>query len=191
MWRPRSPRRRRLADAPMAVRTWLQQATPITFGLKAAGWLDALDRTRRRLQTALDAALVLQFGGASGTLGALGSHGLAVTDALAGRLRLRVPDTPWHAHRDRLAHLACALGVVTGTAGKIARDLSLLAQGEIGEAFEAPVHRPGSVPADRSRSFAPNRRVTCFMGKNIGASRLCAPQGESRIQYSLRSPARL
>ena len=129
---------RRYADAPMPGRTWLQQATPTTFGLKAAGWVDALDRTRKRLGVALDAALVLQFGGASGTLAALGSQGLTVTGALAARLGLRAPDLPWHAHRDRLADLACALGVATGTVGKIARDVSLLAQTEIGEAFEAP-----------------------------------------------------
>ena len=134
---------RRYADATMAGRTWLQQATPITFGLKAAGWADALDRTRQRVGTALDDALMLQFGGASGTLAALGSHGLAVTDGLAARLGLRAPDIPWHAHRDRFAQLACALGVATGTASKIARDLSLLAQTEIGEASERPVEGRG------------------------------------------------
>ena len=134
---------RRYADAPMSGRTWLQQATPTTFGLKAAGWVDALDRARRRLEIALEAALVLQFGGASGTLAALGSHGPSVADALAARLRLQVPDLPWHAHRDRIADLSCALGIATGTAGKIGRDLSLLAQTEIGEAFEAPVEGRG------------------------------------------------
>ncbi len=144
---------RRYADATMPGRTWLQQATPITFGLKAAGWADALDRTRRRVATALDDALVLQFGGASGTLAALGSHGLAVTDALAARLGLRAPDIPWHAHRDRLAQLACALGVATGTAGKIARDLSLLAQTEIGEATERPIEgRGGSSTMPQKRN---------------------------------------
>ena len=144
---------RRHADTPMAGRTWLQQATPTTFGLKAAGWLDALGRTRRRLGTALDEALVLQFGGASGTLASLGSHGLAVTEALAARLRLRAPDTPWHAQRDRLAHLACALGVATGTAGKVARDLSLLAQTEIGEVTERPAEgRGGSSTMPQKRN---------------------------------------
>ena len=103
----------------MAGRTWLQQAgTPVTFGLKAAGWADALDRGRRRLRMALDDALVLQFGGASGTLASLGSRGPAVTGALAARLELSVPDMPWHANRDRLAQLACALGIAAGTAGK-------------------------------------------------------------------------
>ena len=144
---------RRYADTPMAGRTWLQQATPTTFGLKAAGWLDALDRTRRQLDTALDGALVLQFGGAAGTLASLGADGPAVTEALAARLDLRVPDTPWHTQRDRLAHLACALGTATGTAGKIARDLSLLAQTEIGEVWERPVEgRGGSSTMPQKRN---------------------------------------
>ena len=129
---------RRYADTPMAGRTWVQQATPVTFGLKAAGWLAALDRARRRLLAALDESLVLQFGGATGTLASLGSQGPAVADALAGRLGLAVAEAPWHAHRDRLAHLACALGVAAGTTGKIGRDLGLLAQTEVGEAWELP-----------------------------------------------------
>ena len=128
---------RRYRDATMAGRTWLQQATPVTFGLKAAGWADALDRSRRRLQSALDDALVLQFGGATGTLASLGSQGLAVTERLAARLDLPVPDIPWHAHRDRFAHLASALGIAAGTCGKIGRDIALLAQTEVGEASEA------------------------------------------------------
>ena len=128
---------RRYAETPMAGRTWLQQATPTTFGLKAAGWLDALGRTRARLATALDDVGVLQLGGAAGTLASLGPHGIAVTDALAARLHLRAPDIPWHAQRDRLSQLACTLGVTTGLGGKIARDLSLLAQTEVGEVAES------------------------------------------------------
>jgi 3-carboxy-cis,cis-muconate cycloisomerase len=127
---------RRHTQTPMAGRTWLQQATPITFGLKAAGWLDALDRVTRSLRSALDAALVLQLGGASGTLAALGDQGSAVATAMGQGLTLTVAAIPWHAHRDRLAALACALGVATGTAGKIARDLGLLAQTEVAEAHE-------------------------------------------------------
>ena len=127
---------RRHAGATMAGRTWLQQATPITFGLKAAGWADALGRTRRQVEAALHRTCVLQLGGAAGTLAALGTRGLAVTDALAARLDLRAAATPWHAHRDRFAQLACALGIASGTAGKVARDLSLLAQTEVGEVAE-------------------------------------------------------
>ncbi|HJN44002.1 MAG: 3-carboxy-cis,cis-muconate cycloisomerase [Acidobacteria bacterium] len=144
---------RRYADTPLAGRTWLQQATPTTFGLKAAGWLDTIDRTRRRLRGGLDETLVLQFGGAAGTLASLGSKGPAVADALAERLELRTADTPWHAHRDRLAHLACALGVATGAAGKIARDLALLAQTEVGEVAEAPAEgRGGSSTMPQKRN---------------------------------------
>ena len=128
---------RRYRDATMAGRTWLQQATPVTFGLKAAGWADALARARRRLRAALDDALVLQFGGATGTLASLGSQGLAVTERLAARLGLPPPDIPWHAHRDRFAQLACSLGIAAGTCGKIGRDIALLAQTEVGEAAEA------------------------------------------------------
>jgi 3-carboxy-cis,cis-muconate cycloisomerase len=123
---------------PQAGRTWLQQATPITFGLKAAGWLDALARDRTRLMAAASQGFVLQFGGASGTLAALGASADAVARALAERLDLPLPAVPWHAHRDRLASFACALGVLTGTLGKIGRDLALLAQTEVAEAFEAP-----------------------------------------------------
>src|SRR5262249_22208008 len=119
-------------------RTWLQQATPTTFGLKAAGWAASLERARSRLLAALDEALVLQLGGASGTLAAFGGRGLEVAGALAARLQLRLPEAPWHAHRDRTAALGCALGVCAGSTGRIGRDLGLLAQNEVGEASPAP-----------------------------------------------------
>ncbi|HEY6360407.1 MAG TPA: 3-carboxy-cis,cis-muconate cycloisomerase [Vicinamibacterales bacterium] len=127
---------------PMAGRTWLQQATPITFGLKAAGWLDALDRERAAIETSLNDASVLQFGGASGTLASLGDRGGAVAARLADLLGLTCPDIPWHAHRDRLVRLACALGIACGVLGKIGRDIALLAQTEVGESAEA--HGGGS-----------------------------------------------
>ena len=124
-------------DAIMPGRTWLQHAAPITFGLKAAGWLDALARVRARVAEAFAASAILQLGGAAGTLAALGPHALDVAEAMAARLGLAVPDLPWHAHRDRIADLASALGVATGTLGKIARDLALLAQTEVDEVREA------------------------------------------------------
>jgi 3-carboxy-cis,cis-muconate cycloisomerase len=126
-------RRHRLT--PMAGRTWFQQATPTTFGLKAAGWLDALERVRRLVDDGFSAARVLQFGGASGTLAALGADALAVSRALAERLELALPPAPWHAHRDRFVHLGCTLGTATGALGKIARDMALLSQTEVREAF--------------------------------------------------------
>src|SRR4051794_2828667 len=91
---------RQHARTTMAGRTWLQQATPITFGLKAAGWLDALSRVTAGIEGALRRAAVLQFGGASGTLAALGADGLNVSSRLGTLLGLPVPPAPWHAHRD-------------------------------------------------------------------------------------------
>ena len=120
----------------LAGRTWLQQATPVTFGLKAAGALSAVERHRARLRELRPRVLALQFGGASGTLAALGADGLKVAAALADQLKLALPDVPWHAHRDRVAEVATALGLLVGTLGKIARDVSLLMQTEVGEAFE-------------------------------------------------------
>jgi len=128
----------------MVGRTWLQQAAPITFGLKAAGWCDSLDRATDHLESALAGACVLQFGGATGTLAALGDRGPDVAAGFAQTLGLSVPAIPWHSHRERFAVLACALGVATGAAGKIGRDLGLLAQTEIGEAHEPDSSSGGS-----------------------------------------------
>ncbi|MBZ5655387.1 MAG: 3-carboxy-cis,cis-muconate cycloisomerase [Acidobacteriia bacterium] len=120
----------------MLGRTLMQAAPPVTFGLKVAGWLAAIRRGHVHLQSSFADALVLQFGGAVGTLAALGDQGLATARALADELEIACPDAPWHTHRDRLAVLVCALGVLTGTLGKIARDIILLMQNEIGEVAE-------------------------------------------------------
>jgi 3-carboxy-cis,cis-muconate cycloisomerase len=120
----------------MLGRTLLQPAPPVTLGLKAAGWLGAIRRSRERLDAAFAETLILQFGGASGTLAALGEQGLAVGRAIADELGLGFPDAPWHTHRDRLAALVTTCGVLTGSLGKMARDISLLMQGEVGEANE-------------------------------------------------------
>ncbi len=122
-------------DTLMLGRTLLQPALPITFGLKAAGWYAAAARGWRRLDAAFSEAVVLQFGGAAGTLASLGDRGAAVTANLAAELDLPAP-APWHAHRDRLAALAAALGIYTGSLGKLARDLALLMQFEVAEAAE-------------------------------------------------------
>ncbi len=124
------------AQTVMLGRTLLQAAPPVTFGLKAAGWLGAIHRSRRRLNESFADALILQFGGASGTLAFLGDKGIAAGKALADELELAYPEAPWHTHRDRLAALMCACGVLTGALGKMARDISLLMQDEIGEAAE-------------------------------------------------------
>jgi 3-carboxy-cis,cis-muconate cycloisomerase len=122
---------------PMIGRTWMQHALPITFGLKAAGWLDAILRHQERLAIVRKNISVLQFGGAAGSLASLGDKGLAVSQALAHELQLTLPVLPWHTHRDRIAEVGTTLGLLTGTLGKIAHDISLHAQTEIAELSEA------------------------------------------------------
>ncbi len=117
-------------------RTMMQHALPVPFGLKLAGYAAALARSRERLARLRREALVLQFGGAAGTLAALGEHGFGVAERMAAQLDLTLPDGPWHTHRDRLAEVAACLGILAGTCGKIARDVALMMQTEIGEASE-------------------------------------------------------
>jgi 3-carboxy-cis,cis-muconate cycloisomerase len=123
-------------STPMAGRTLMQQALPTTFGVKVAGWLDAMNRHRERFSDIRKRALVLQFGGAVGTLAALREKGLPVAEALAAELRLVLPDAPWHTQRDRIAEVATTLGLCVGMLGKMARDISLHMQTEISEVFE-------------------------------------------------------
>jgi len=153
----------RLADAlarlarkhkrtPMAGRTWMQQALPISFGLKAANALSAVERHRARLRELRTRVLVIQFGGAAGTLASLGDRGPAVAKALAAELKLGDPGISWHAQRDRVAEVATTLGLLTGTLGKTAHDMSLMMQTEIGEAFEP------SAPGRGGSSTMPHKR---------------------------------
>lgn len=126
----------RFRRAPMPGRTLLQHALPITFGLKAARWLALTVRRARRLDELRAETLVLQFGGAAGTLAALGSEGVRVSELLGEELGLRVPELPWHAERDAVAEVVTALGIVSGAMGKIATDVALLSQTEVGEVAE-------------------------------------------------------
>ena len=123
-------------STPIAGRTLMQHALPTTFGVKVGGWLDAMNRHRERFAETRPRVLVLQFGGAVGTLAALREKGLQVAEALAAELHLGLPAMPWHSQRDRVAEAATTLGLCTGTLGKIARDISLHMQTEIAEVFE-------------------------------------------------------
>jgi 3-carboxy-cis,cis-muconate cycloisomerase len=123
-------------DTAMVARTWLQHALPMPFGLKLAEYAAALHRSRARLQRLRSEGLALQFGGAAGTLAALGDKGLLVADKLAQELELPLPDAPWHTHRDRIAEAASVFAILAGTCGKIARDLQLMMQTDVAEAFE-------------------------------------------------------
>ncbi|MET7393012.1 3-carboxy-cis,cis-muconate cycloisomerase [Dactylosporangium sp. NPDC005572] len=124
-------------ETPMIGRTLLQQAVPTTFGLKAAGWLGGLDAARRRLEQVQRDRLAVQFGGAAGTLEAFGADAPDILEGLATLLGLNEPAVPWHTERTRIAELAGALGSVAGTVAKVARDLTLLAQNEVGEVADA------------------------------------------------------
>ena len=147
----------RYRDTLMAGRTKLQHAVPITFGFKAAMMLAAIERHRARLGEIRPRVLVGQFGGAAGTLASLGAQGIQVQFLLMGELELGQPDITWHTHRDRMAEVACFLGLVTGTLGKIATDVKLMMQTEVGEVFEP------AAPGRGASSTMPNKRnpVSC------------------------------
>jgi 3-carboxy-cis,cis-muconate cycloisomerase len=117
-------------------RTWLQPGPPTTLGLKLSGTLAALRRSRDRMHSAAERTLVLQFGGAVGTLAALGTAGTAVSAELARILELREPELPWHAQRDNLAEMVQVIATLTGSLAKFAQDIALLMQAEVGEASE-------------------------------------------------------
>ncbi|MFY9768955.1 MAG: 3-carboxy-cis,cis-muconate cycloisomerase [Xanthobacteraceae bacterium] len=130
---------RKYRDTPMAGRSNLQQAVPITFGYKMATLLAAFARHRERLSELRSRVLVGEFGGAAGTLSSLGGRGLATQAELMKELKLGVPAIAWHTVRDCIAEVGCFLGLVTGTCGKIALDVKLLMQTEVEEVYE-PFH---------------------------------------------------
>jgi 3-carboxy-cis,cis-muconate cycloisomerase len=158
-------------------RTWLQQGPPVTLGLKAAGWLDSIDRHAVRLEETRRRVLVLQFGGAVGTLAALGDRGMDVARALADDLNLELPGMPWHAQRDRVAEVATTFGLLVGSLGKMARDVSLMAQSEVDELQEpAAEGRGGSSTMPHKRNpvgcavvLAASMRVPALVSVMLGA----------------------
>jgi 3-carboxy-cis,cis-muconate cycloisomerase len=135
---------RRHRNTPMAGRSNLQQAVPITFGYKVATWLSAIQRHQQRLSELRPRVLVGEFGGAAGTLASLGAAGLKVQQGLMAELGLGQPEIAWHTERDRIAEVGCFLGLVTGTLGKIETDVKLLMQTEVGEVFEPYAKDRGS-----------------------------------------------
>jgi 3-carboxy-cis,cis-muconate cycloisomerase len=141
-------------DTIMIGRTLLQQAVPVTFGLVAAGWLAGLDEAAAALDRVAASRLAVQFGGAAGTLSALGDRGPEVAALLAAELGLQTPTVPWHTDRLRITEIAGACAGAAGVLGKIARDVTLLAQSEVGEVSEAggPGGRGGSSAMPHKRN---------------------------------------
>src|ERR1700691_169868 len=130
---------RKYRDTPMAGRSNLQQAVPITFGYKMATLLAAFERHKQRLKGLRSRLLVGEFGGAAGTLSSLGGRGLQTQAELMKELKLGQPAIAWHTVRDTIAEAGCFLGLVTGTCAKIAFDIKLMMQNEVEELYE-PFH---------------------------------------------------
>lgn len=158
-------------------RTLLQHALPMPFGLKLAEYAAALHRSKIRLKRVRDEALVLQFGGAAGTLAALGQDGLTVAKLLAKELSLPLPEAPWHTHRDRIAEAASVFAILAGTCGKIARDVSLLMQTDVAEAFEPAGDGRGessTLPHKRNPVAATAAIAAATMAPHLAATILAA-----------------
>jgi 3-carboxy-cis,cis-muconate cycloisomerase len=139
-------------DTPMAGRTHLQQALPVTFGYKAAIWLAMFDRHQQRLAQLRERVLCVEFAGAAGTLASLGEKGLEVQQALAEELGLAVPATTWHVARDGFAEAVNLLALVTGSLGKIALDIMIMASTEFAEVYEPFVKGRGASTMPQKRN---------------------------------------
>lgn len=157
----------------MVGRTLLQQAAPTTFGLKAAGWLTAVREARARIREIQHRGLALQFGGAVGTLAALGERGLDVSRELARELGLVEPVLPWHAARGRVLALATALGILTAAVGKIALDVLLMAQNEVAEVSEGVGGGSSTLP-QKQNPVAAVEVLACVRGVNAQVALLMA-----------------
>jgi 3-carboxy-cis,cis-muconate cycloisomerase len=157
----------------VVARTWLQHALPMPFGLKLAEYAAALHRSRKRLQRLRRETLALQFGGAAGTLAALGNNGMPVAEKLAELLKLPLPDAPWHTHRDRIAEAASVFAILAGSCGKIARDVSLMMQTDVAEAFEPSGEGRGgssTMPHKRNPVAAASALAAATMAPNLAAT---------------------
>ncbi|HZD66593.1 MAG TPA: 3-carboxy-cis,cis-muconate cycloisomerase, partial [Acidimicrobiales bacterium] len=172
-------------DTPMAGRSNLQQAVPVTFGFKVAGLLATVDRHRERLSQLWPRVMVGELGGAAGTLASLGPRGLEVRRELMAELGLGEPEIAWHTARDRFGEVASFLGLVDGTLGKLATDVKLMMQTEVGEVFEP--FQPGR----GSSSTMPQKRnpISCnFITACVGVSRqLVAAMLEAMVADHERS----
>lgn len=143
---------RRHRDTPMAGRTHLQQALPVTFGYKTAVWLSSIDRHIERIDQALPRILLGEFSGAAGTLASVGNAGLQMQRLLCEELGLHQPAITWHVARDGIAEAVTLLGLITGTLGKIATDVMLMSATEFGEVSEP------FVPGRGASSTMPQKR---------------------------------
>ena len=161
---------RKHRDTPMAGRTHLQQALPITFGYKVAISLAAMDRHAERLAQLRPRVEMVEFAGAAGTLASIGERGLDVQRALAAELKLGMPPATWHVARDGLAEVVNALALIAGSLGKIAFDTMIMMSTEFGEVFEPFVHGRGA------SSTMPQKRNPISSELILAASKIARQQ---------------
>jgi 3-carboxy-cis,cis-muconate cycloisomerase len=164
-------------DTPMVARTLLQQAIPTTFGAVAAGWGQGLDAAVEHL-TAARAALAVQLGGPAGTLAGWHPYGPAVRAAFAEELGLVDPGVVWHTERSRIASLAGDLGLAAGVCGKVATDVLLLAQNELGEVRESSGGGSSSMPHKHNPVAAVTARAAAMQAPGLVATLLAAMPAE-------------
>jgi 3-carboxy-cis,cis-muconate cycloisomerase len=150
---------RKYRDTPMAGRTHLQQALPVTFGYKAAVWLSSIDRHIERIEQARPRVLVGEFSGAAGTLASIGEGGLQMQKLFCEELGLNQPSITWHVARDGIAEAVTLLGLVTGTLGKIATDVMMMSATEFGEVSEPFVPGPGRLVHHAAEAQSDLQRV--------------------------------
>jgi len=174
----------RHAATPMLARTLLQPASVTSLGLKCAGWAAPLLRSRRRLREGARQALQLQLGGSVGTLAEMGARGAEVATLMARELGLAVPAGPWHTQRDEWVALGCELGILTGSLGKIAKDMALLNQYEVGEVMEPAAQGRGgssSMPHKRNPAAAMVALAAAQRApQRVAALLACMPQEHER-----------
>jgi 3-carboxy-cis,cis-muconate cycloisomerase len=172
------------AETPMAGRTHLQHALPVSFGFKAATWLSAIDRHLQRLKELRPRVEVVQFSGAAGTLASLSGNGLATQAALAEELGLGVPDITWHTIRDGLAEVTGFLALVTGTIGKIGYDIMLMMQTETGEVLEPFVAGRGA------SSTMPQKRNPISSEMMLASSKIVREQHSAMLDAMVQDHER-
>lgn len=172
------------AETPMAGRTHLQHALPVSFGYKCATWLSALDRHRVRLAELRGRVEVVEFSGAAGTLASLGKDGLATQRALAAELGLGVPDITWHTIRDGFAEVTGLLALIAGTVGKIGYDIMLMMQTETGEVLEPYVAGRGA------SSTMPQKRNPISSEMMLAAAKIVREQHSAMLDAMVQDHER-
>ncbi len=181
---------RKYRDTPMAGRTHLQQALPITFGYKAAVWLSSIDRHIERVGQALPRILLGEFAGAAGTLASVGDGGLEMQRLFCEELGLHQPSITWHVARDGIAEAVTLLGLITGTLGKVATDIMMMSTTEFGEVSEPFVPGPGRFFDHAAEAQSDFQRIDARRGKGgAPACRDHARRHDPRLRAGDRSLA--